>query len=113
MTKLARLGLRLLTLAVPSVLAACYGPSVLTRGQVIDSETKEGIEGISVSCEANSSNRVGTRTGTGGYFQLDYVGECETLVAEDVDGELRGSYQRAEVKSPGSVEVVIEMAKVP
>ena len=89
---IAKFFLWLVTCAIPVVIAACYGMAYRysKTGHVIDSETKEGIQGIEVTCLVGSDEHSMTYTGEDGYFWLEYDVRCDKLRIDDVDGEDNG-----------------------
>ena len=92
MRTIARFFLWLVTAAIPVVIAACYGmPYKYSKsGHVIDSETKEGIQGIQVTCVVNDSDYSMAYTYEEGAFVIEYDADCDALRVEDVDGEDNG-----------------------
>jgi hypothetical protein len=95
---LARIVLKLATLGIPVVIAACYGmPYQYSRqGRVIDKSTHLGIGGIRVTClDEEGAVDSETRSGENGSFVLYYDQICATLMAEDDDGAENGGKYKA------------------
>jgi hypothetical protein len=92
MRLVARCFLWLLTVAVPVVIAACYGPMYRfsKSGKVIDSQTKEGINNIQVTCLRNGYEQDVAYSLTTGQFDIYYDAACDELLFEDIDGEENG-----------------------
>jgi hypothetical protein len=91
---IAKFFLWLITVAIPVVIAACYGPlyKYSKSGKVVDSETQEGINGIQVSCMVGGSPWDVTYSDPQGEFLLMYDRPCDELQLEDVDGDQNGRY---------------------
>jgi hypothetical protein len=107
---IARFLLRMMTLAVPVVIAACYGVPqdyTLRNGRVVDKDTQRGIPGIKVTCLTGDAGIFSTLTNGSmvdaglttldagastedGTFQLNGGVDCTSLLAEDVDGPANG-----------------------
>ena len=106
----------IITAVIPVVVAACYGVMYAFQktGRVIDKDTREGIDGIQVSCLVSSRNDVEDTAYTyEGQFYLNYDRECNMLLFKDVDGEEGGGYY-GEVIIPASEydeNVPVEMEK--
>jgi hypothetical protein len=101
MRLIARFFLWLIGIAIPVVIAACYGIGYRfsKSGKVTDSKSKQGIDGIRISCvrsgqvvSSTSSRKVSYPSGnTGsGYFDIDYNTPCDELRFEDTDGPQNG-----------------------
>lgn len=114
MKRLAKVLLKAVTLAVPVVIAACYGmPMQTRRGRVIDAATSQPIRGIQVSCVIGDVVNSQTTTWDDGTFDLEYDEPCAVVRAEDTDGAENGSYQTAEVNfSEGPDDLVIPLTAV-
>jgi len=104
MKTLARWGLKLLALATPVVIAACYGAPVnsnnvkQTCGTVQDATNQAGIAGIQVTCLQGGQELDVVYTDSTGFFcaLTNSPATCDTLRAEDVDGaENGGTYLTA------------------
>ena len=106
----------IITAVIPVVVAACYGVMYAFQktGRVIDKDTREGIDGIQVSCLVSSRSDVEDTAYTyDGQFYLNYDRECNMLLFKDVDGEEGGGYY-GEVIIPASEydeNVPVEMEK--
>lgn len=89
---IAKFFLWLTTIAIPVVIAACYGMAYkfTKTGHVVDSETKAGIQGISVSCMVGGNVEAADTTYEDGSFWLEFNTACDELLVEDVDGEDNG-----------------------
>jgi len=117
MKYISRALLRLFTLAVPVVLAACYGPPsewrASKRGKVIDRDTHEGIAGIELSClREDGSVENSDYSNFDGSFTLGYDTSCATIEAKDVDGTQNGSYTKTSMPfSETSQIITIQMVK--
>jgi hypothetical protein len=105
-----------ITAVIPVVVAACYGVMYAFQktGTVIDKDTRQGIEGIQVSCLVSNRGDVESTAYTyEGQFYLNYDRECNMLLFQDVDGEDNGGYY-GEVIIPASEydeNVPVEMEK--
>lgn len=95
MRLIARFFLWLLGIAIPIFIAACYGPPARfsKSGKVIDSESKQGVDGIEVSCLLGDQAEDITTTYGGGDFLLYFNTACDQLRFDDVDGDQNGVYQ--------------------
>ena len=109
---------------IPVVIAACYGVWYDITGNVVDSRTDEGIEGIEVTCvyvddrstEYDESGEVTTYTNANGYYEfasMDYP-TCDIMKAKDVDGSENGTYLKKTVypNYSSSFDGTIEMRKL-
>jgi hypothetical protein len=85
MVRVARLLLRLVVMAIPVVIAACYGiPYRFSRGgKVLDRQTRQGVEGISVTCLGANGESFEDHSDAQGQFVLHYDERCEVLELED------------------------------
>lgn len=96
---LNKLFLGLMTAVAPVYIACAYGSpfNYSKDGRVVDAESKEGIEGIQVTCVvANQDHNSGTST-SGGYFILSYDEVCDEVRFVDVDGEDNGGQYQTRV----------------
>jgi hypothetical protein len=113
MRQLARALLKLATLAIPVVIAACYGVQYAfsKSGKVIDKSTHAGINGIKVSCVlADGTVESECYSDSEGSFVLMFDNACSKVTAEDVDGTENGKYSRAEIAySEESSVLLLEM----
>ena len=117
MRRLVRFMLRIVTTAVPVVIAACYGvPYNFTqRGRVVDRDTKQGIGGLMVECRtASDATTESNYSGTDGSFVLIALNaaDCQKVAVEDLrDGSTR--YAPTSVASNSSSEIIIEVGLQP
>ncbi len=90
--QIARPFLWLLSLVVPVVIAACYGPpgenTPTLQGQARDATTQAGIAGIRVTCLSGGS-AIGTAY-TDLYGDYNFYVSCDELQFDDVDGATNG-----------------------
>lgn len=100
MRLVARMFLWLIQVAIPIVIAACYGaPFRYSKsGHVIDANTKEGIDGIRVTCLENGNDWNNTYTYNSGYFEVYYDIPCDYLQFTDEDGPENGSYRNRTIE---------------
>lgn len=93
--------LGIITAVIPVVIAACYGPIYRMEGRVADADTKEGIEGIRVTCinhddrstAAYDGQVATTETNISGYYYFDGSGDrCDVMRFKDKDGMKNGFY---------------------
>lgn len=115
MKQLARACLRLALLAVPVVIAACYGPIARfgRSGKVIDKETHEGLSDIRVSCIKNGATLDSTLSYSGD-FSLYFDEPCDSIDAEDtVTGDAGvARYQKTSLPySEGTGTLTIQLEK--
>lgn len=91
MKLISKFFLWLIGVAIPVVIAACYGaPYGFSKsGKVIDSDSKSGINNIQVSCLSSGVEQDMAYTGSDGSFWLNYD-YCDELKIEDIDGEENG-----------------------
>lgn len=118
MRTLAKFFLWLIGIAIPVVIAACYGmPARFSKsGKVIDSVTKQGIEGIQVTCVDGwgLSYDATAHAYVGGEFTLWYDDPCSELRLEDIDAEANGLYQPRAVPFCHECEsLTIELTREP
>lgn len=110
---LAHVLLKLMTAAIPVVIAACYGPSYryYKSGKVVDKQTGAGISAISVTCQDAAEKLLDSAVTTAdGSFILAYDTSCARLLAEDTDGELNGAYVTTSVPFDEAADsITIEM----
>ncbi len=94
MRLIAKFFLWLISVAIPVVIAACYGaPFAYSKtGKVVDSETKEGVNGIQVACLLDGYEQDVAYSWEDGTFWIHYDAPCDSLHLEDVDGEDNGGY---------------------
>ena len=127
--RVARTFLWLFTGAIPVFIAACYGPAegygpdgsweneVAARGKVLNGLTLEPISDIKISCVRSGYVYDATYSLPGdGSFQLWYVDgqPCDTLLAEDVDGDENGAFISTEIPfNPGDETAIIELESEP
>lgn len=115
MRTIAKFFLWLTTIALPVVIAACYGmPYRFSKtGHVVDSETKEGILGIEVACMRAGSAQATAYTLEDGSFWLEFNDPCDHYRVEDVDGEDNGGqYVSRDVEwCKDCEEITIELHK--
>ena len=102
MKLLAKFLLWLIGTAIPVFIAACYGAPYYWNtksGQVIDSDSKEGIGGIQVTCIDSYGNAGDVSYSyEDGAFTVSYGQPCDHLLLEDVDGpDNGGQYVRRSV----------------
>lgn len=103
--------LRAVTMAVPVVIAACYGMMYRysRAGKVVDASTGTGIPGIQVTCLRGGLQDGLAMTDASGGFLLDYDA-CDELEAKDVDGTENGSYQTKKIPfPPGSDDITVSL----
>jgi hypothetical protein len=84
-------------------------------GTVIDSATKNAIEGIGVTCVVNDLDVRKTVTDVNGYFDIGakdsgekYI-SCSELSFADVDGQNKGSYQGKTIENVSSEQNAVEL----
>jgi len=114
MKNLSRALLKLLTLGIPVVIAACYGMPYKynASGKVIDKGSHQPIPGISVAClKTDGSTLTATTTGQDGSFYIGSDTGCAGLSATDVDGATNGSFKPASAPFSDTDNVTIEMIK--
>jgi hypothetical protein len=113
-TKIARFLLWALTSMFSFAIACAYGMfyNYSRGGRVLDAVTHAGIAGINVSCRSGGAVDSSAVTAADGTFGLEGY-NCETVVAEDVDGAVNGSYLTATTPLPASGEILIEMTPTP
>lgn len=125
MKRVENMLLRLMALAVPTVIAACYGVVAdddfgddggtgskdRKTGRVVNANTGVGIPGIRVTCLRTRDADGGTldvpeetggaHTDSRGNFMVSvsHPNQCTLIRAEDVDGADNGSYQPNTVSS--------------
>jgi hypothetical protein len=111
---LSKFFLWLMGVAIPVVIAACYGPmySYSKSGKVLDSDSKEGINNIQVSCLSGGTEQDMAYTNRDGTFWLTYD-YCDELKVEDIDGEDNGGIYlpRTIPFDPDCVDLTIELHK--
>jgi hypothetical protein len=116
--KIARTLLKAVTCFAPVFIAACYGaPAEYGQsGRVVDSETRQGINGIKVSClRGGADTGHWTNSYSDGYFYLWAEDECDLLRFEDVDGAANGGTyvsRTASVPVDGR-DIEVDMAREP
>ncbi len=112
---LEKMFLGLMTAVAPVYIACAYGSpfSYHKDGRVVDAETKDGIEGIEVTCVRSNQDAFTVTSQADGSFMLSFDDPCDELRCMDVDGEDNGGlYQTREV--PYDVEAdtfTVEMSK--
>lgn len=94
MRLLAKMILWLMQVAIPIVIAACYGaPFRYSKsGKVIDSETRAGINGIRITCLENGNDWNTSYSFSDGHFDVFYDVPCEYLRFTDEDGPENGGH---------------------
>jgi hypothetical protein len=110
---IAKILLWIIGVAIPVVIAACYGmPYKFSKtGKVVDAETKAGIDGIQVTCVQGGQDEDVAFTYSGD-FTLWYDIPCDTLQIKDVDGAQNGEYQDREIEFCESCDTLsIELLK--
>jgi hypothetical protein len=117
MRRISRLFLKVVTLAVPVFIAACYGIaySFSQRGKVLDRDTKKGIADLRVECRSTSDAITDmTHTAWDGTFQLYAQSEtaCTTIAVLD-DRNTSKPYASTTVKSNSATDLTIEVAPKP
>jgi len=111
--------LSIVTSLIPVIIAACYGPYYAITGNVIDSESKEGLNGITVKCgvcftqdaDGNCTDIqdiAETKTNTSGYFE--FMDNCSRLTAIDDNNLDLVKYEDKVVENDQYLsEITIEM----
>jgi hypothetical protein len=113
-TKISRFLLWALTSCFSFAIACAYGMfyNYSRGGRVVDAVTHVGITGIKVSCRyVGAEDATAFSVADGSFFLEGY--NCDTVVAEDVDGAANGSYQTATMPLPASGDILIEMTPTP
>ena len=117
MKHLYRALLKLVTVGIPVVIAACYGAPYDYRntkqGKVLDRATHEGVTNIKVSCLLEDGLLESeTYSSTDGSFYLEYDQPCAKVTAEDVDGiENGGNYAKAVIAFSEQSDLMILLDK--
>jgi hypothetical protein len=111
MRTLARACLRLVTVAMPAFIAACYGviAKYTTDGKVIDKDTHDPVSSIKVTCESATGADLGSAISANGDFFLAYDTPCEHLAATDLVTPAR--YQDSTTPFTTGHTVTVEMQK--
>ena len=88
----AKFFLWIIGVAIPVVIAACYGMPYRygKTGRVVDAETQAGINGLKVSCLKGGAEIGMDYSSPTGYFDIGYDQPCEFVQVTDEDGELNG-----------------------
>lgn len=109
MKSLARLVLRFFIVAIPVVIAACYGMAYrfTKRGRVIDQATRTGIENVTVTCDVAKQATYHAYSSADGSFYLQYDTPCDTVTAGD---DVR-YVKKAVPFDAAATEIVIELVR--
>jgi hypothetical protein len=98
---------------VPVTIAACYGAMMdygTLEGEVIDRETRQPVEGISVTCERGGQEVGAAASGADGTFTAYLSNQCTVAVFEDLDGESNGgSYDT--IRAPYSPTMKVALTR--
>jgi len=112
---LDKLLLGLMTAVAPVYIACAYGSpySYDKHGKVVDADTKQGIEGIEVTCLRADQEVSVVDSGSDGSFVLSYDEPCDQARFVDIDGEDNGGlYQTNLVPfDEDAVNWTVEMSK--
>jgi hypothetical protein len=115
MKAIARACLKLVILAIPVTIAACYGMMTRynKRGYVIDKQTRQGIDGVEVKCILSGGAIGASNISTNGAFDLYYDTLCDHLEAEEAPADGAVRYKKTSVPfDENSSTVTIEMEKI-
>lgn len=115
MKGIARFLLWVLAVAIPVVIAACYGmPYRFVRGRVVDARTQKGLKGIEVTCMRDGQATDSTYTWDDGSFEVGGNASCDEVVARDIDGvDNGGSYAEETAPVQGDSYVSVELSPEP
>jgi hypothetical protein len=124
MKRTARFLVRLITVAIPVFIAACYGPAYrfLKRGRVLDKASHEGISDVQVTClRGTLEEGRDWSMSPDGAFTIGYDQPCTSLNAHDTlkdypadagVGSRTARYADTTVPfNESAEEVVVEMQK--
>lgn len=121
MRMLAKFFLWIVGMAIPVVIAACYGPSMRYQkdgqpegkptGQVLDKNTRQPVAGLEVRCLSKEQVRFITRTSALGTFHLLDPFLCDQLQFNDLDGDAnQGLHKDKQISyRPGPSQLVVEL----
>ncbi|MBI5544480.1 MAG: hypothetical protein HY901_11355 [Deltaproteobacteria bacterium] len=114
MKSLARACLRLAMLAVPVVIAACYGPIARysRSGKVIDKDTHANLSDIEVSCVSKDGIEAESARSYQGDFTLYYDVPCDHFEASDTVSPARYQKQTVAFSEESAGTLTISMEKV-
>lgn len=112
---IARFLVWILAVAVPVVIAACYGmPYRYVRGRVVDARTQKGIKGIEVTCMRGGEAADSMYTWEDGGFEVGGIDSCDEVLARDIDGvDNGGIYAEKTAPVQGDSYVSIELSPEP
>ncbi len=111
MKRLAAIAVKVFTLGIPMVIAACYGmPARYSlMGTVIDADTQDPLSDIKVSCIDRGGAVTDSTTSYEGDWTLYYDELCDQLAAEDTKSPAR--YQQLTVPFDGK-DTTLRMTQV-
>lgn len=104
------------SVAVPIVIAACYGmPYRFAKdGKVVDAQTKKGIAYIDISCVKDDRTVSSFNSWEDGHFVLQYDKPCDSLLIEDIDGEENGGVYKTKSVAYDPIDdepIIIELER--